>query len=297
VTWAQLGLEGAEYEIHATADAAELKVGSDRVDATLIRGASLVLYRRWRLSPPVPPVSLRLSGDPESFGEREWLSSVEYVLWLWRRLAPDVPWINSPEAPQNRMSLYHLAVQAGLSVPHTAIATRYSGLTDPTVGKAISIDERVSEGSYYPTTQLDEAMIEALNTQRSPCPTLTQKLIRPDPEIRVVYCLDEIAAIFQRRLRSTGPLDIRYDAEVERGPYELPTRVQACIRELARLTGLHLFTLDILVNEDTYWVVDITPSGTIGSSDDPSDTLFTTFSDAILRRLDASPLSIPAQSR
>lgn len=288
VKWLPLGLSADEYEIHATLEEATLCSSGISVSTEDIEAAPLVFYRRWRLSPPEAAIKCALEGDPNNFGQHEWAAALDYVLWSWQRCSPRTTWANPLDSVRNRLALYRLSVESGLNVPHTVISTRHHNLPPSVVAKAIGTDECIDGDSYFPTTLLQPSVVESLTKDRSPCPNLVQTTVVADRELRVLYALGEIRAVALTRADNGGPIDIRYSSDIERVRYDLPSDVATRIRQLAHLAGLNLFTIDLLVDlGGTYWVVDITPSGTVSGLDDDHETLVGCCIEGVRKELNA----------
>lgn len=286
--WLQLGLSANEYEIHATQSEATLCSNGITISNHDICAAGVVIHRRWRLSPPKPVIKLILDGDPGNFGQREWVAALDYTFWLWRRLSPKTLWANAPNVVQDRLILYRLAAECGLDVPDTAVATRYYQLPANVVAKPIAHNEHVHDGAYFPTTNLTSSARGSLLSARSPCPHLTQTVIQVKQELRVVYSFGLMGVVSLLRDTKAGPIDIRYDSSVRCFRSSIPTHVEAKLRAFAKLTNLAIFTADILIDSnEKYWLIDVTPSGTIGSLDDDRTTLVTCCVEGILKELNA----------
>ncbi len=290
VKWLKLGLSGQEYSARWSLTDGVLEHDSITLSTKDIERASLIFYRRWKLSPPGAPIDLVLPGDPGRFAEREWTATLESLLWLWRHLAPATLWSNSPDAEERRLPLFHLAQQSGFNLPWTEVSTQFATDIPPSiVSKSIAVNEHIYGDMYFPTVLLDDDTVASLMTEQSPCPTLVQATVDAHTELRIAYCLGSVASVATSRPKGVASgIDIRFVPNLTWRRHNLPQTLEAKTQAFAHLARLELFTMDVLVDDsDDHWVVDITPSGLIGAYDDDTETLVSCCVEGILTSIDA----------
>jgi hypothetical protein len=286
-TWLKLGLDSSEYDVTAHMTNVSLRGRGVTVDSMLVARAPVILYRRWRLSPPAPPISFMHPDDPAGFGQGEWTATVNYALWAWRHASRrDTRWGNPPGTDYERMALYQLALESGFAVPPTRLATLHPTIQRTSVVKPIATNEQVGEDKYFPTTELTEPQLVALTGARSDCPHLVQHSVTTRIEVRAIYSFGTIGAVALTRPHtnedSIGPIDIRYAKDIARTSWSLPEDVTRCCRALARRSHLEYFAIDLLLDHNgEYWLIDVTPDGCVTGLDDAGDTLISSLVEGI----------------
>lgn len=275
--WIRLGLHHKSYDLRFNHLEATLKVDGETFSTAELRGASSVFHRRWRVSPPSPPVRFDDDVPGAQFAEREWQVAISDVLNAWSGSNAHGVWANRPGTLAGRAAAYLFAREAEFNVPNFSVGTSEIDLGEKVVAKSVSTNEHIESDHYFPTLELSRSSVASLRQEVSPCPNLVQVRVDAVIELRIVYCLGETGAVALTRESGEGPVDIRFASEVQASRHLLSKQLTSQVMNLAAISGFNFFTLDLLIDEDDRaWFVDMNPEGTIQSLDDESETLLST---------------------
>jgi len=273
LTWCRLGKGPASYDVAVTAEEARIEVDGEVVTSAVVRSADVIVYRRWRASPPRAAVDM--GGDARcGFGNREWNATIDAALEMWYGQPSSARWSRRPLASSEKLRMMLRSARAGVRVPRFSVSNTPRVIIQESVLKAVNVDQRLDSGDRFSTTLVDGVIAREVAQGRLTIPTLVQEYVEPRREWRVVYCFGVIAAVEQRRLAGrAGPVDIRY-AAVVRHVATVPDEVAVQARLIADELQMQWFTLDVIQDSgDAYWIIDINDDGLVCAADDASQTL------------------------
>lgn len=240
------------------------------VTDSLLTEASVVIYRRWRMA-DTPMVVSTLADDSErQFAEREWTAAFAAILRYAEEAANRASWINRYSLEwfsRDKLTMLRIAAQIGLVIPPLTVATRAEAPSPDVVAKAINVDETIDAARTYPTTVLTSQHLEAYLGHRASCPSLLQKRIDSDYELRVFVIRDHVQAV---RVETGLPHDdIRYvePAKLSIEPTELPGSLRQQLVSLTERLGFAYCAFDLLHASGEFYLIDITPNGRWGPYD------------------------------
>lgn len=274
--WLRLGLDSGQYDYRLRPSGAAISVLGEEFTSDDVARATRILYRRWRVSPPVTPVNIESSSDPcvRRMVEREWEAALEACFNHWFRINPSA-FSRLPGPYPNKLT--HLMEVAGLvQVPEWSVASTHGERRmGPCVTKVLSTDQSAPDGGHTSTVAINPQLIQG----RQPCPVLIQRRICVEHEVRLGYVFGSVGAVAQRPVDpANAPIDIRFATEVSRMRMEASEVLERAARRVAAQTRLKVFTADVLLStEGKAWWVDINPDGLFIAADDESETLSTTF--------------------
>lgn len=275
--WLRLGLSERHYTLRASSvDGAVISCDETSISDDEILSASAILFRRWKVSPPVPMIVADVAGDENRFAEREWTASLCYVLSRWYSMSNNGTWSRNPSFDANKLTLLDHADAVGFCVPSWVIDVEHSRPSDGVVSKAIGTDQAVRPGARVPTTLIELPRMAYLFSRRQPCPTLLQSYIACSAEIRLAFAYGAMAAVKQTRIEldDGGRMaDIRY-VPVRRSAVDIDDELRGLIAALAAKTAMNAFTADLLIDTSgTRWLVDINPDGLFIAADNDEGSL------------------------
>jgi hypothetical protein len=239
------------------------------------QSASLVIYRRWRMQETPFFKCTHLDGYERRFAEREWSSFMSGVLAKQEFLmSGQVTWMNPPSKSgisKNKYFLLAVAKELDLLTPPFFCSNNFVGFKrvrgSEFVAKSISSDEQIHDDLYYRTAKLSLQQVEDILEYRNACPTFLQNRLSVGIEVRTYYCLGDL---FSVRISFDKPYeDIRF-VDVDRidvQPEDIPSSVAKKIKNLCKAVGLNFCTLDFIVQDNEYWLVDVTANGSWGTYD------------------------------
>ena len=269
--WLKLAMDHTEYRISVSSESCDFEAGGVALTSEEIRSARVVVFRRWRSSPPAPIVRAQLMSDPSHFAEREWDTAVGTVLQSWYG-AGGATWSRPALEPPTKLMQLRKCEWAGLPVPPYRVSNVPRLFEADLVTKALSVDQSVGDGRFVTRSVVDDGL-ERMFANTQPCPVLLQKLVSVRLELRVLYSFGCVAAVAQKREDGSGGVDIRL-ANVVRRPWTVDDEIRSMMQTIARVLALNLFSVDILIDTaGRYWLIDINHDGLVGPVDDESRTL------------------------
>lgn len=277
-SWMKLGLPSREYSLEISPEEASCSVSGMAFNSSSVGAYDLVLFRRWRVSPPTPAVRFDDLPDRAScnLAEREWDAAIRLLHALWyNQRGANVRWSRSPKELPGKHELMSL-VQNVVKVPRWAATTHPKTRRHEAVTKTVGNDQSYGDGNRTSTIIVDEQLSGAGEM----VPVLLQSHVIPKREVRLVYSFGLTAQVVQRE-GSTGPLDVRFAPTVARRRIADPAlEEEAGI--VARTLGLHHFTADILIDHaGNRWWIDINPDGLSVPCDDSDGTLLLALSQSL----------------
>lgn len=284
-----LSLPHDAYSIHATQTGWSISCGQDRVTDSDLSNCTVVVYRRWRSSPPAPLVRADAEADPSAraFIERQWNSTIAGLLSLAYDSEP-AKWSRDPMAVDNKIrNLWQ--VRDLVPTLETVIDT-----STPVIGTA-----DVSQELIWKPVDVDQSVVGGRATtvvapprhaeSREPCPAFYQRRIKLVAEIRVGYSFGTVSSVWQEPINAPeSAVDLRY-VDMARRPYPHPL-IERQAREIARALRREVYTADILVDTaGQMWWTDINPDGLFGGADSSEGALGTCLTTGIRLRASLPP--------
>lgn len=263
----RFGLNDAQTDIEVTPD--RVMLVQDRIcigDADFAEATS-VFYRRWKMCPePMVRSSLAVHDDAR-FAEREWDAAVFGALLDIETRYPNLIWLNRPcldLISRHKLHLLNNASGAGFVVPQWCLATKMRFLPNDTViAKAINVDEYIDKDRHLATTTVDEETLNDLMKNRLSCPSLLQRYVTANEELRVYYVRGAMTCLRLQKKEQTS--DSRFsditDLKLDLVPCA-PALLTAAHR-FCKKSGFEFVVFDVLVpSSGELCLVDITPNGT-----------------------------------
>jgi hypothetical protein len=208
-----------------------------------------VIYRsgigRWER--PVSATSLGVA--ERDFAEREWSTLVNVLLLEFEQRCQHPLWINRPSASLIVSQKHNLLTTAdidGFRVPLYSTSTQGSlptSVTGRSVSKAINEDEDVDDHHTFATSEVPSEVI-AQAPFRSDCPTLIQKRVYCDHELRAYTCWGSCwhCACSRGSLMSSTS-DFRREIRSLSKALRFPQNWRQPFRDTAGVIGLHTVLL------------------------------------------------------
>lgn len=185
-------------------------------------------------------------------------------------------WLNHPRAINKaRLKPYqlHLAREIGLPLPETIItndpaAARSFCLEEPSIFKPITVPHLEYGETFYSveTTLMTDELIESLHLIKSQ-PAIFQRCINKRYEFRVTCVGNQLFVARQEltNMSSSGTVDWRSLQDTDASRYtisELPSNLEAKVRELMRALDLGFAAMDFAVDHDgKYFFLEANPNG------------------------------------
>lgn len=232
---------------------------------------STIWYRR-----PESLTHSHFDETPEGrFALKEWTEALEGFFTH----VPRTRWMNHPganAAASNKLEQLTTALALGFQIPETLVTQdqeelrRFFGDSDGRVivkPMGVGYVER-SKGEGDSLIYTNRVSAENLNTLEdlSLCPTLFQRCISKQADVRITVVDDEVHAISLSAKDSDGlqRCDIRRNnmADVTYTPIQLPSDVSTRIRMLMEQYGLRFAAIDMAIATTGEWVFfEVNPNG------------------------------------
>jgi hypothetical protein len=259
-----LGEPDTAIEITVANDVIKLRQGQTELVPRHFENARGVFYRRWKMC--IGPIVRSTLPDPEEarFAEKEWNALLISALRILEQLNPNVPWINPVGVDQmgrDKLFLLNQASRVGMTAPEWVASNVFTApVPGPLVAKAINVDQHIDDKRNFSTSAVEPEFVGLNLGRRSPCPSLLQRRIAAEHELRVFYVNGELVSL---KLQTSEPVsDIRYAK-----PGSLKCRLTDCpaslaprIHKFCDSLSLRYAALDLLAEAGTYHLVDVTPN-------------------------------------
>lgn len=261
----RLGLPYDRYTFHYISPTSwQLSDGTTELESSDFLDAPYVWYRRWKVAPPFPVVSVGIEWDVDArrFVERTWEAALVGALQAACAAAPD-RWSRPPGRVDSKIETFRHLDGLGL-LPPTVLGLACPDQADvPWVWKPLDVDQSVGGGR---AAAFDVA--PATSPTREPCPGIYQQRIEAVTELRVAYVFGEVAAVSAQEIAPTDFADKRF-VDMTRAVYSTRA-LEASACRVAALTGLNMYTADILVDAaGRLWWIDVNPDGMFCAADSP----------------------------
>lgn len=284
-----LSLPHDAYSIHATQTGWSISCGQDRVTDSDLSNCTVVVYRRWRSSPPAPLVRADAEADASAraFIERQWNSTIAGLLYLVYDSEP-AKWSRDPMALDNKIrNLWQVrdlvpTLETVIDTSTPVIVT--ADVSQELIWKPVDVDQSVV-GGRATTVVAPPRHAES----REPCPAFYQRRIKSVAEIRVGYSFGTVSSVWQEPINAPeSAVDLRY-VDMARTPYPHPL-IERQAHEIARALRREVYTADILVDTSgQMWWTDINPDGLFSGADSPEGVLGTCLTTGIRLRASLPP--------
>jgi len=235
-----------------------------------------------------------------SIGMRRWIANEVRSAWGGLLATnPSITWVNHPLAISGAAYKPEQLVRAarmGLNVPETVVTTDVACATDfcrthswnvvtkpighGEIRAAIEADDRV----VY-TSALNDSH-ERIMTRVAVCPTLLQRRITKDIDVRVTVVDSECMAVaLHSQDSSVSAVDCRRDnmRDMRYSRLRLPTELEQSVIDYTKSYGLTFSAIDLVRDrEGVYWFLEINPAGQWAWLEQVADV---PISDALIRCL------------
>ena len=192
VYWLRLGLDRSEYEVDSVGPNIQIRESRIKYDSTLF-SESKVIYLPFAVnSPPY------VEGCITDFSKREWNSVFDSAIMQWWSASDNDNWLmHTGAAILQNQKPYLLSraqeIARSLQVPNLAVASGLKNESHPhdggrLVAKAINMWEEVGPSKYFNTTLLSGDYISKIAEEGLSTPSMFQKYIPHETELRVYYC-------------------------------------------------------------------------------------------------------------
>lgn len=267
-----LGRYADEYEIAwDLSDSRIVRHGTTTVTLSTLNDSHAILFKLWTMDER-PLVAIEPEdGDDHAFAAREWKaalsSALDHLLARTSSRAYGSPREASWHDWKPRMLAE--AVQFGCRVPQTAIAMNLNANAQSSVVKPINANPLVFDGSYFPTTAIDEEIALALKT-RTGVPNLVQHRVRRDRERRSILLGDRLLTI-EFRL-AVDIVDARYAEAFDIIDIVDSPASSTLLGRFAHTMGFSYCCFDCIIDANsTEWLIDVTPRGSWHWIEDDND--------------------------
>jgi glutathione synthase/RimK-type ligase-like ATP-grasp enzyme len=242
-----------------------------RIEApTELREVSAVYFRR-----PIPPVI----PDGPAAHVRTWMESEYRRAWggLLQAL-PDAKWVNHPLAVSGasyKPEQLARASRLGLQVPPTIITNDPASAREfcaghdwqvvaKPVGHGEVLAERAEEDRVVYTNRVDAEHAGEIDAVAH-CPTLFQRYVAKEGDIRVTIAGEEcIATFLHSQDRDVSKVDCRREnmKDMRYSLIELPRELVSRLVQLTRSYGLYYAAIDLVRDRlGTHWFLELNPAG------------------------------------
>jgi hypothetical protein len=250
-----------------------MQISSDEIEQ------AMVVFRRWKTSPPQPIVSAcNINSKAEiSFIERQWEATFISLLYSsWEKNKQN--WSRCPMLSLNKIDYYRILKNA-VDIPEYWVSQSISAIGNEKsydyVFKAIHPDQSFGKNKRVSTIHVTN------DDSLQPCPSIFQKMITSFSEWRIGYFFGEVAMVSVESNTEKAPIDIRYASSVTRKK-TYSKEIEREVRIVAKKLSLNSFTADILFDKERkHWWCDINPDGLFLVLDDlksqPFKKLLTNF--------------------
>lgn len=215
--------------------------------------------------------------SPESgFLAEEWAEAIEGFL----QMVPAARWINYPSANANashKLEQLARAITLGFTVPDTLVTQEPSAFRDffaamggrviakPLASGHVKRADRAADSVIF-TNAVEPTDAETSLEDLQNCPTLFQRLIDKESDVRITVLDDDIHAVEMRGLDNRGKqkVDIRRDnmEDVQYTLIEAPSSVKDAIRRMMASYSLRFAAIDMAVARDgTWYFLENNPNG------------------------------------
>lgn len=284
-----LSLSHDAYLIHATQSGWSISCNQERVTDSDLSECSVVVYRRWRSSPPAPLVRAVEEADEsaKAFIERQWTSTILGLLSLAYDAEPE-KWSRDPMAVDNKLrslwQIHDLVPTLGTVIGTSTPVIDPANVSEELIWKPVDVDQSVA-GGRATTVVAPPPHAES----REPCPAFYQPRINLAAEIRVGYSFGTVALVWQEPIDAPeSAVDLRY-VDMARKPHPNPL-IEQQAHKIAHVLRQEVYTADVLVDAaGQMWWTDINPDGLFSGADSPEGALSTCLTTGIRLRTSLPP--------
>lgn len=217
------------------------------------------------------PVFLRNMGKPYTLQEQlyksQWSSFIRNLISF-----DNVTWVNHPVSiygAENKLYQLKIAQRCGFPVPETYVGNTLPENIHPErtyIVKSLDTAFFYDNGQEMFTYSTMISGQELLNAEIQSAPVIVQEYLRDKTDIRATVIGDAIFAVTITKNGCNIEGDWRKNEKecLKYSPIDLPVTVQEQIRELMHKLGLHFGGIDLAVVKDTYYFIEINPTGEWG---------------------------------
>jgi ATP-GRASP peptide maturase of grasp-with-spasm system len=234
-----------------------------------------IWYRKWNVKVEIDSILSKKNNDKGVKNLLDLLVSETNAIssYLFYRLN-NIKWLSQPsDKLKNKLVQQLVAESLGLLTPQTSVLNNQNHIDlafkeKSTITKLIDCSFSFNKNNSI--FQSYTSVVEKLYPQRDIFPSLIQKEIKKQFEIRVFYIEEEIysAAIFSQQNKQTSTDFRHYDyASPNRIiPYELPDGIRQKITALMKKLNMNTGSIDLIVDtKDDIYFLEVNPFGQFGN--------------------------------
>lgn len=250
--------------------------------------ASVIIFRLWRMDDTRFVKSNLSTESSRKFSEREWMSSMQSMLFVAEQDTGFKKWANPPSKEYILRSKPYLLYRAScyLQMPHYKISTEISlgDFKGDVAAKCISSNQNYRDDEYFGTCRFKkEDLIEVMESKQT-TPAFLSEYIDQQCEVRTYFFYDEVFSI--KLISSVNYSDIREVSQnyLDASIISIPKILSDSIKSFCKGEKINYCCFDFIVKDSSFYLVDITPNGTWGFYDSMVDGKISDFICSVVER-------------